>query len=197
MQALAPLVPSLVLGQLRRRLVATFPAESVPHALLAAALAGGVQSAVALALKVPSALEKAPEQAQLVSLATKDFWAALRITAMRNSAGFAVFFLVFEALKSKIKDAKLSAKAAQNLLAAALAATFYRITTWILDGKLPMLPNSATSFTDDDDELDEKTLGGKRGGNPYTLVLQQLKNSILKASIAMVGMDLLMGRPSW
>ncbi|KAJ3026310.1 UNVERIFIED_CONTAM: hypothetical protein HDU68_005877 [Siphonaria sp. JEL0065] len=196
--AVTYLAPSIALGQTRKRLLAALP-NTVPNVLLASAIAGAIQASVALTLNVPSALEKAPEHTALIKLSERDFWSALRITIMRNSAGFAVFFWVFDAVKSKLKNSKVSAKAAQNLLAATLAATFYRLTTWLLDGRLPIaVAGSQESGEQDEEEVEnEKTFGGKRGGNPYEVVLQQLKASILKASISMVAMDLALGRPSW
>ncbi|KAI8616233.1 hypothetical protein BC830DRAFT_1167966 [Chytriomyces sp. MP71] len=183
------LLPSIVLGQARKRLLAALP-ETEAYNLLASAVAGGIQAGVALSLKVPSALEKAPEHRELVARAERRFWPTLLVAVLRKSAGFAVFFWVYDTLKVKLKNVKLSAKAAQNLLAASLAATFYRITTWILDGHLPRLPDNEK--TDED-----RVLGGMNGGNPYSAALEQIKGSILKAAISLVAMDLALGRPSW
>ncbi|KAJ3093240.1 hypothetical protein HK100_006740 [Physocladia obscura] len=217
MEVVASLVPSLVLGQTRKRLLT---AEStVGKRVAVSGLAGALAAVFALVLRAPTPLASAKETFDTLSaldavgvsnltaeqkrsataagfgleLARVDrrrFLAILRATAVRNAAAFAVFFFVFDLLKAKAnKQNNKSAKAARNLLAAALAATFYRLTTWLLDGKLPSAEAPATQ--------DEVTFGGKRGGNPYEAALQQLKTSILKASFAMVAMDLLLGSPTW
>ncbi|KAJ3230147.1 hypothetical protein HDU78_008581, partial [Chytriomyces hyalinus] len=46
----AALLPSIILGQSRKRLTAALP-ETLPNAVLVAGLAGGIQAGVALALK--------------------------------------------------------------------------------------------------------------------------------------------------
>ncbi|KAJ3387790.1 hypothetical protein HDU80_000100 [Chytriomyces hyalinus] len=191
----AALLPSIILGQSRKRLTAALP-ETLPNAVLVAGLAGGIQAGVALALKVPSALEKAPEHKELVARSEKNFWPVFFSTILRKSAGFAVFFLIFDALKAKLAATKTpaskAARAAQNLAAATLAATFYRLTTWFIDGKLPALPSASEDGTDA-----EKVFGGRKGGNPYAAALEQIKGSVLKAAVPLVAMDLVLGRPSW
>ncbi|KAI8823815.1 hypothetical protein BJ741DRAFT_634172 [Chytriomyces cf. hyalinus JEL632] len=191
----AALLPSIILGQSRKRFTAALP-ETLPNAVLVAGLAGGIQAGVALALKVPSALEKSPEHKELVARSEKNFWPVFFSTILRKSAGFAVFFLIFDALKAKLAattaPASKAARAGQNLAAATLAATFYRLTTWFIDGKLPALPSASEDGTDA-----EKVFGGRKGGNPYAAAMEQIKGSVLKAAVPLVAMDLVLGRPSW
>ncbi|KAJ3095753.1 hypothetical protein HK100_005739, partial [Physocladia obscura] len=215
MEVAASLVPSLVLGQTRKRLLTA--ESSVARRALVSGLAGALAAAAALVLRAPTPLACAKETHEaldaldtlnsltkeqkrsaaaagfgfeLARVDRRRFLAVLRAVALRNGAAFAVFFLVFDLLKATAnKQNNRSAKAGRNLLAAALAATFYRLTTWLLDGKLPSAETPTTQ--------DEVTFGGKRGGNPYEAASQQLKTSILKASFAMVAMDLILGSPTW
>ncbi|KAJ3249696.1 hypothetical protein HDU77_007553 [Chytriomyces hyalinus] len=162
------------------------------NAVLVAGLAGGIQAGVALALKVPSALEKAPEHKELVARSEKNSWPVFFSTILRKSAGFAIFDALKAKLAATTTPASKAARAAQNLAAATLAATFYRFTTWFIDGKLPALPSASEDGTDA-----EKVFGGRKGGNPYAAALEQIKGSALKAAVPLVAMDLVLGRPSW
>ncbi|KAI8849780.1 hypothetical protein BC829DRAFT_390702, partial [Chytridium lagenaria] len=107
-----PFIPSLVLGQTRRRLTAAVP-DTFTNKIACAAVAGAAQAAVALALGAPSALEKRPEEAALVAYSKKNFVKALILTMLRNAAGFTVFFTIYDAVKAKPENVK---KAAFKLL---------------------------------------------------------------------------------
>ncbi|TPX66318.1 hypothetical protein CcCBS67573_g07877 [Chytriomyces confervae] len=130
----------------RKRLTAALP-ETLQNAVLVAGLAGGIQAGV-----------------------LKSFFS----TILRKSAGFAVFFLIFDALKAKLAatttPASKAARAAQNLAAVTLAATWNRC---------------------------REVFGGRKGGNRYAAALEQITGSALKAAVPLVAMDLVLGRPSW
>jgi hypothetical protein len=99
-----PFVPSIIMGQLRKRLLASLPEDQYRYTVLASALAGSAQAAVALYLKAPSALEKRPEEMALVVRSKRDFKNALIWTMIRNAAGFVVFFAVLYYFSSTTTD---------------------------------------------------------------------------------------------
>ncbi|KAJ3415969.1 hypothetical protein HDV05_003566 [Chytridiales sp. JEL 0842] len=175
-----PFIPSLVLGQVRKRLLAAMPQDKYRYSVLSSALAGSIQAAVALYLQAPSALEKRPEETALVARSKRDFYQALVWTMVRNAAGFAVFFMVWDGTKSKDEKAHKAVRFARNLVAAILSATGYRATTWAIDGRLPVA-----------DEIVEGV--GKRGGSPYAAVVKQIQISASKAAITMAFLDVVLG----
>ncbi|KAJ3198944.1 hypothetical protein HDU82_000852 [Entophlyctis luteolus] len=162
--------------------------------LLVSAFCGALASLVALALKVPNPLEAAPDHAATQRGSGR---MAVSRAAMRGSAGFAVFFALFEALK-RSPSVKITqgAKAGQrdpaailqNIFAAIVAAAGYRATTWAIEGSMPVRQPK---------NEEEVVYGGTRGENPYAPALAQLKTSVIKACVAMVAMDAVFGRPSW
>ncbi|KAJ3113611.1 hypothetical protein HDU96_003142 [Phlyctochytrium bullatum] len=174
-----PFLPTIILGQTRRRLTAAVP-DTFPARLACAAVAGAGQAAVALALEAPSALEKRPEERALVAYSKKHRVKAMLYTMLRNAAGFAVFFTIYETLRSK-PDRKTAERFFANVFATILAAFGYRLTTWTIDGKLPA----------------DLSPAGKQGGNPYSGAIQRLKTSITKAGVSMAIMDTLLGRTGW
>ncbi|KAJ3219141.1 hypothetical protein HDU67_002474 [Dinochytrium kinnereticum] len=176
-----PFLPSMIMGQTRRRLTAAVP-DTLTNKLVCAAVAGAGQAAVALLLKAPSALEKRPEEIAIVNYYRKNPWGAMALTMLRNAAGFTVFFAIYDALKAKPDAAKKAIeKLFRNLFATILAVAGYRLTTWTIDGKLPT----------------DVSQSGKQGGNPYSGAIQRLKTSMSKAAISMAVMDSFLGRPGW
>ncbi|KAJ3108664.1 hypothetical protein HDU97_000520 [Phlyctochytrium planicorne] len=205
-----PFIPSMILGQIRRRLLAQLvETEDIAIAVTAttvagsstttsgparralantywnrvgcAAVAGAGQAALALWLKAPTALEKRPEEKDLVAYARKYYERALLWTMARNALGFAVFFAIYEKLRSTSPSASLVSRLQRNILATILAVLGYRFSTWaLIDGKLPSNAGK-----------------GRRGGNPYEGTIVRLRNSMSKAIVSVGIMDSIIGRPGW